>query len=192
MALRVSSGASLKVRILAPSSPFHGQQAFGRQIRVDRRDAHLLDPVEHEAVERGVLRLAGIIEFLAQPCANLLDRLTGVDRGAHSAMDRKQHVELLQVGLDRRCHVRILQLAGERRVVTRRGTMDLAERGGRSRLEVEAAETVLPVEPEFGRHPATHEATAHRGRLVLQLLQFFGVFGRNGVGDRREQLRDLH
>ena len=70
--------------------------------------------------------------------------------------------------------------------------MHLAERGRGGRLEIEAPEAVLPVEPEFRGHPAAHEGGAHGRRVVLQFREFGCIFGRNGIRDGRQQLRDLH
>ena len=70
--------------------------------------------------------------------------------------------------------------------------MHLAERGRRCRLLAEALELRAPIRAKLGGHAAAHERPAHGRRLVLELRQLVGVFGRDRVGDGREQLRDLH
>ncbi len=70
--------------------------------------------------------------------------------------------------------------------------MDLAERGGGGRMVLEAREPALPVGAELGHHAALDEGPAHRRCIALQLGEFLGIFGRQGVGDGRHQLGDLH
>ena len=144
------------------------------------------------AVERGVLGLAAIVELLAQPRADLLGDLAGVDLRAEPALHGEDHAELAEIGFDRRLHVGILELAGERPAVEADRAMHLAERGGGRRLVLERTEALLPVGPELGQHAALDEGPAHRRRLALQLLQLGGVFRRQHVGNGREQLGDLH
>jgi hypothetical protein len=68
----------------------------------------------------------------------------------------------------------------------------LTERRGGRGLEVEIAETIPPVGPEFGLHAPAHERGPHRRRLRLQLRQFCGEIRWHGVGNGRQHLRDLH
>jgi hypothetical protein len=70
--------------------------------------------------------------------------------------------------------------------------MHLSERGRRRRSQIELTEALAPVGPEFRLHPPPHESGAHRGRLRLQTHQLLGIIGGQRLGDRREQLRDLH
>ena len=66
-------------------------------------------------IEPDVLRLALIVELLAQPRPDLLGDLARIDGRVHAPVEREDEGELLEIGLDRRIHVGILQLAGERR-----------------------------------------------------------------------------
>ena len=61
---------------------------------------------EHRAVERGVARLALVVELLAQPLGHFLGDLSGVDLRAESPLQREDDAELAEIGLDRRLHVR--------------------------------------------------------------------------------------
>ena len=70
--------------------------------------------------------------------------------------------------------------------------MDLAERGGGGGVELELGEPVAPARPELGGHAPAHERPAHRRRLRLQLRELGGVLLGQRLGDRREQLGDLH
>ena len=70
--------------------------------------------------------------------------------------------------------------------------MDLAERGGRGGIELEVGELVPPARPELGGHAPAHERPAHGRRLRLQLGELGGVLLGQRLGDRREQLGDLH
>ena len=70
--------------------------------------------------------------------------------------------------------------------------MDLAERGGGGRRQVEFGEARAPVGAELGLHAPAHEGRAHRRRLRLQTDQLFGVIGGQRLGDGRHHLRDLH
>ena len=85
-----------------------------------------------------MLRLAAVVEFLAQPLAELLGDLGGVDLGAEAPLQGEDDAELAEVGFDRRLHVGILQLAGDRRAVGGDRLVDLAERGGGGRRPLEA------------------------------------------------------
>ena len=100
---------------------------------------------EHVAVEGDVLGFAPVVELLADPRADLLGDLGGVDHRVHAAVDGEDQLELLEVGFDRRLHVRILQLAGQFVAVMRAGPMHLPERGGGRRMVLEARQLVLPV-----------------------------------------------
>ena len=177
---------------LAAVEPFHGEQAVGRQLRIDLRHPHLIDVVEHQPVEGGVLGFAPVVQLLAQAGADLLDGLARVDGRAHAPLDGEQHLELAEVRLDRRGHVGILQLAGQRRAGEGGRAVHLAERGRGGGLEVEGAEAVLPVEAELGRHAAAHEGGPHGRGLVLQLGELLGIFGRDRVRDGGQELRHLH
>ena len=64
-----------------------------------------------------MLRLAEIVELLAQARADLDRDLGGVDRRVEPLADREQQLQLAEIGLDRRLHVRILQLAGKRAAI---------------------------------------------------------------------------
>jgi hypothetical protein len=57
---------------------------------------------------------------------------------------------------------------------------------------LEARELVLPFHAKFGLHTALDESPAHRRSLALELGEFGGVFGRQGLGDGGEKLRRLH
>jgi hypothetical protein len=73
-----------------------------------------------------VLCLAPVVELLANPLADLLTDLAGVDRGIEPPPDGKEPLQLLQVRFDRRLHVGILEFAGKRRAVERTRAMNLA------------------------------------------------------------------
>ena len=70
--------------------------------------------------------------------------------------------------------------------------MNLAERSRGGGVQIEFGETGAPVRAEFRLHAPADEGGAHRRRLRLQAHQLFGIIGRQRLGDRREQLRDLH
>ena len=53
-------------------------------------------------------------------------------------------------------------------------------------------EPLGPVGAELGSHPALDERPAHGRRLALQLGKFCRVFLRQGFGNGRQQLGDLH
>ena len=139
-----------------------------------------------------MLGLADIVELFAQARADLDADLGGVDGGIESLAQRKQQMQLLQVGFDRRLHVGILQLARKLGAFQRAGTVHLTERSGGRGLVLEAPEFFLPAGAEFRLHAALDEGPAHRRRLALQLDQFVGVFRRQRVWNGGEQLRHLH
>ena len=85
-----------------------------------------------------------------------------------------------------------MQLAGNLAAIVQRGAVDLAEGGGVRGLVGEAGELCLPPWPELGAHAALDEGPAHGRSLGLQLTEFGGVFGRQEIRDRGDELRDLH
>ena len=72
------------------------------------------------------------------------------------------------------------------------GAMHLPERCGGGGMMLEAGEFLLPVGAELGAHAALDEGPAHGRRLALQLHQFGGVFGRQGIGNGGHELGHLH
>ncbi len=139
-----------------------------------------------------MLGLPGVIQLLADARGDFLLDLAGVDHVRHAAMDGKQQIELFQIRLHGRFHIRVLQLAGEATAIKRGGAMHLSQRGGCRRFFFETAKAVCPVATQFGGHAALHEGPAHGGRFGLQLAKLFGVFRWHGLGNGRDQLRDLH
>ncbi len=177
---------------LAAVEPVEREQPSGRQFGPGTRHADDIGAVEHGAVERDVLGLAAVIQFLAHPRADLLADFAGVDRRIEPPPDRQQPLQLLQIGFDRGLHVGILQLAGQHRAVERAGAVHLAERRGRRRTMLEACKPLRPVGAELGHHAALDEGPAHRRRFALQFLQLGGVFRRQQIRNGRHQLGDLH
>ena len=177
---------------LAPLQPVQGQQAAGGELRPGAGYAHLVEIREHMGVERGVLGLALVVQLLAHPCADLHRHLAGVDGRIHAPVQGEEHVELGEVRLHGGGHVGILQLAGEGAPLMAHRPMHLPERGGGGGMQIEGLEARLPLRPKLGHHAALDEGRAHGGRVGLQLLEGFGIFGRQGVGDGGEQLRHLH
>jgi hypothetical protein len=158
----------------------------------DARHAHRRSIGEHHLVERRELGFAAIIELLANARADLRRNLARIDRRPHAAMERKENVEIGEIGLDRRGHVRILQLAGKPLAIERNSAMDLAERRGGGRMRIEFGEATPPIRPELGLHAAPDKGGAHRRRLGLQAHQFLGVIGRQRLGNGRQHLGDFH
>ena len=187
-----SCGAGLPVEQRLALQPAHGEQPVGRVRRHDLGHVHVRLVAQHVAVERDVLGLAPVVEFLAQPRRDLGMDLVGADRRIEALADREHDLELVEVGFERRGHVGILQLGRDLASVRQRRAMDLAERGGERRLLVELGELALPVRPQFGRHAPAHEGPAHGRRVGLQLGQLAGIFRRQRVGNGGEQLRRLH
>ena len=177
---------------LVALQPVHGQQPRRRQRRPHRRHPHQRLACQHGRIERGMLGLAPIVELLAHPGTDLLRHLARVDRRVHAPVHGKQHRQLLEVGLHGRLHVRILQLAGQRRAGQIGCPVHLPQRCGGRRAQLERAELLGPVGAELGLHPALDEGRPHRRRVALQLGELLRVFGRQGVGDGRHQLGDLH
>ena len=177
---------------LVALQPVHGQQPRRRQRRPHRRDPHQRLARQHRRIERRMLGLAPVIQFLADAGADLLRHLARVDRRVHAPVHGKQHRELLEVGLHGGLHVRILQLAGQRRAGQIGGPMHLPQRRGGRRAQLERAEFLAPVGAELGLHPTLDEGRPHRRRVALQLGEFLRIFGRQGVRDGRHQLGDLH
>ena len=70
--------------------------------------------------------------------------------------------------------------------------MDLTERSGGGRMQVERTEALAPVAAELGHHAALDEGRAHRRGMRLELAQLVGIFWRQHVGNGGEQLRHLH
>ena len=136
--------------------------------------------------------LALVIQFLAQPLADLGMDLVGGDGAVVALVEREEEFQLLQIGFDRRAHIGILQLAGERGAVLGDGAMHLAQRGGARRFVLEALEALLPILAELARHAALDERPAHRRRVRLQRGELARVFLRQRVGDGGEKLRHLH
>ena len=136
--------------------------------------------------------LVPVVEFLAEPLADLLADLGGVDLGVEAPLQREQDAELGEVRLHRRLHVGVLELAGEGPAVMAGGAVDLAERGGGRRRLVEGREPRLPVRAEFRLHPALDEGRPHRRRGRLQRPELRGEFGRQQVRHGRENLGELH
>jgi len=147
---------------------------------------------QHDAVERGVPRLAPVIQFLAQPLGDLGMDLVGADRRIETLADRENQLELVDVGFQRRGHVGILQLAGGVPAVGQGRAMNLTERSGKRGLLVEAAELALPIWPQLARHAPAHEGPAHGRCVGLELGELAGIFRRQRVGNRGQKLRRLH
>ena len=183
---------ALEARHRLAFEPFLGQQPARRKRLEHARRSHPRSVGEHRAIEPRQLGLALVVELLAQARGDLNRDLAGVDRRSHPAVELQQEFELADVDFDRRRHVRVLQLAGEAFAGEADGAMDLAERGGGGRREVEFGEARAPVGAELGLHAPAHEGRAHRRRLRLQTDELFGVIGGQGLGDGRHHLRDLH
>ena len=182
----------LELQQLRAIEPFQREQALCRKFGEDARHAHLGAVGEHVGVEPRDLGFAFVIQFLAQPRRDLARNLSGVDRGAHAAAERKQHVQLRQVRFDCGGHFGILQLAGDGVAPQRHRAVNLAERGRRGGREVEFGEFLAPMRAQFRLHAPPHESRAHRRRVRLQAHQFLSIFGGQSLGNGREQLRDLH
>ncbi len=75
-----------------------------------------------------MVRLKRVIQFLAQPRRDLFPDLLGVDARVHARMQRKDELQLIEIGLHRRLHVGILQLCRQRLAVERHGAMHLSQR----------------------------------------------------------------
>ena len=80
--------------------PLQRQKPAGRQALLDAGHADERPVGEHQAIEFGDLRLALVVELLAHPLADLLGDLMRVDRRAHATMQRKQEIELGEIGFD--------------------------------------------------------------------------------------------
>ncbi len=139
-----------------------------------------------------MLRLANVIELLADARTDLLVDLGGVDHRLHAPMQREQQIELLEIGLYRRLHVGILQFAGEQRAVMRPRLVHLTERGGGGRLVLEFGEFRLPIGTKLRAHSPFDEGPAHRRRFALQLGELGDIFLRQRVRDGGQKLRHLH
>ena len=172
--------------------PAECQQALAREIMMHDRNAHGIDTLKGVIVERDVLCLTFVIEFLTHALTDFLGDLARIDRRVHAPMDGEEHAELAQIRLHCRLHIRILQLAGEQLPICRRGAVDLAERGGGGGFEIKFAEAVAPPRAKLGLHPTLDESGAHGRRFRLQLLQFGSVFRRDGLGYGGEELRHFH
>ena len=70
--------------------------------------------------------------------------------------------------------------------------MHLPQRRRGRCLAFELGEAALPVRSQLGFHPALDEGPAHGRGVGLQLAQIFGVFLRQCVGDRCQQLCCFH
>jgi len=176
----------------AALQPGHGEQAAGGKLRQHFGDMDLRHVGEQMTVKRDMARLAGVVEFLAQAGGEFLADLGGIDGRVHAAVDGEDQLQLLEVGLDCRGHVGILQLAGQLPPVMGNGPVDLTERGRGGRFVPEAREFLLPVGTELRRHAPAHEGPAHGRGLALQLAEFGGVFGGQGIGDGGHELGHLH
>ncbi len=172
--------------------PVERQQPTGRKLRPSARHTDDVGITEHLTIKRDVFCFAPVIEFFTHPRTDFLGDFAGIDRRAQALADRKQPLQLHQVGFDRRLHVGILQLAGQLRAIVRHRAMHLAERCGRGRVMLEARKLLRPVGAKLSHHAAFHESPAHRRRFALQLLQFGGVFRWQQIGNGRHQLGDLH
>ncbi len=172
--------------------PAHGQEAPGRQVRQHVRHMDRRLVAQHVAIERHVARLAPVVQLLAQALGQLLVDPGRVDRAVVAAIEAEDQPQLAKIGLDRALDARILQLAGQRPAVLRGRPVDLAERGGGRGVERELLEPALPARTKLGRHAPAHEGPAHGRRLRLQLGELGSIFLRQGIGDRGEQLGNLH
>ncbi|HEX2206561.1 MAG TPA: hypothetical protein VHG93_02705, partial [Longimicrobium sp.] len=123
-------------------------------------------------IQRRMLGLALVIEFLAHPLADLLGDLAGVDGRVHAAVDGENPFELTQIRLHGGLHVRVLELAGQLLAVQRGRPVHLAEGGCGRGGELEGSEAALPLRTQLRLHAPLDEGRPHRGRLRLQLLQF--------------------
>ena len=70
--------------------------------------------------------------------------------------------------------------------------MDLAERGGGGRSEIEFGEARPPVGAEFGLHAAATKAAPIGGAWDCSAHQLAGVIGGQRLGDGRHHLGDFH
>ena len=173
--------------------PAQRQQALGREVLVDRGHPHRCDVLEHGAVERGMLGLAGVVEFLANAGADLLGDLAGVDARNSSAGAGRRRPRAAS-GRPRP-PIACPGIAACRRAAspsaTWRGAPGRARRrrpGCRSKV----SNRFCQPGPSSACMRRLTKAAPIGGASDLELLQLGGVFGRQQVGDGGEQLRDLH
>ena len=109
---------------LSPDSLARAQRLDGA------RRGDVVAPVEEAGVELHRLGLAGVVQLLAQPIADLHQDGGGVQRAVHAAVQAEDGGELGQIALHRALHLRILELDRQARAVGSGGVVDLAEGGG--------------------------------------------------------------
>ena len=191
--LRISTGAALKSRIFRPFEPVERQQALGREFGVHARHAHLGDLRQHGSIEPGMLRLALVIEFLADARADLLRDLARVDR-RWSAGDARRRAGRAGVRsastADCMSGYCSFTASGAPSVVV--GAMHLAERGGGGGLQVEEPKRLRQSGPSSLIIRRVTKAAPMGGASLCSFCSSRGVFGRHEVRHGREQLRDLH
>ena len=144
------------------------------------------------AIKCEMLRLASVIEFLAEALAKFGAHLPGVEARLLTTDEREHKVELPEIRGDGTRHVGILQLDRQRPPLVIPGTMHLPQRGGGRRLGFEARKARLPVGPELTAHAAADEGPPHRRRRRLELRQLGREFARQEARDGGEKLRHLH
>ena len=79
---------------LVAVEPVEGEEPAGRKFGPGPRHPHFRGFGQHGAIERGVLGLALVIEFLADAFADLAGDFGGVDRRVHAAVNGEQPFEL--------------------------------------------------------------------------------------------------
>ena len=140
-----------------------------------------------------MLGLATIVEFLAHPRARSPLPTSRVSiAGSHAPMQREQHASCCRSASTADAMSGYCSLQASRRPPSseRRDALGRAKR--RRPDELEAREFLPPVGAEFRLHAALDEGRSPSAAPGLQLRQLVGVFGRQGVGNGRQHLRDLH
>ena len=59
--------------------PIHGQEPTGRELRHRLRHGNVRTALKEGAIERHLLGLAAIVQFLTQPVSDLVSHLAGID-----------------------------------------------------------------------------------------------------------------
>ena len=107
--------------------PGHGEEAPGGEVQQRFGEMDFLLSRQHQAIERHGLRLALVIQLLAQSVGDFAVDMLGGDGTVVAFVEPEDEFQLRKVRLDRRLHVGILQLAGKLAPIQRHGVVDLAE-----------------------------------------------------------------
>ena len=139
-----------------------------------------------------VLRLAQVVQLLADPLAQLLDEGVHVLARGGDPQQAAQQPDVAQVGGDRLGDARVLHLDRDGAAVVGDGAVHLPDGGGRDGPRVPGVEDLIRRAAEFFGHDLRGELGGHRRHAVLERAQHAADRRGEAVVHVAGDLADLH